>query len=93
MLEELKSLTNLVKEINSGIPILALMDGSLIMLDLIGQTHPEFVKRELVQNGFVEWLDELYEISKQKKLLSLLRVQQNRLQSIHFLHVYRKVKK
>ena len=69
MLEELRALTKLVKEIDSDIPVLALMDGSLIMLDLIGQTHPEFIKKELVQNGFVECLDELYEISKQKKLL------------------------
>ena len=69
MLEELKALTKLVKEIDNDIPILALMDGSLIMLDLIGQTHPEFVKKELVQHGFVELLDKIHELSKRKKLL------------------------
>ena len=69
MLEELNYLTKLVKEINNDIPVLALMDGSLIMLDLIGQTHPEFVKKELAENGFARLLNEMFELSKEKQLL------------------------
>jgi hypothetical protein len=66
--EELRTLATLAKETDPDIPALALIDGSLILWGLVGQTYPDFVRRVLMDDIYLPALDELREMAKQRPL-------------------------
>ena len=57
--EEIKALAEVVRELPAGTPTLGLLDGSLVMLGLVGPLNQDFVLRELVEEGFAAALEEL----------------------------------
>jgi len=65
---ECQSLTELAGELPPDLPALALLDGTLILFRLAGQTYPDYVKRELLENGFLKALNEIKENSREKRL-------------------------
>ncbi|MDP7578291.1 MAG: DNA double-strand break repair nuclease NurA [SAR202 cluster bacterium] len=66
--EEIRALTEAVENLSPHQETLALLDGSLIMLGLVGPLNQEFVLRALVEEGFAAALDELGGIAKQRRL-------------------------
>jgi len=66
--EEIQALVEALRALSPDIPAVALMDGSLIMLGLVGQGYQDFIRRQLVENGFVKALDELREIARDRPL-------------------------
>jgi hypothetical protein len=66
--EELRTLATLAKESDPDIPVLALIDGSLILWGLVGQTYPDFVRRALMDDIYLPALDTLREMAKQRPL-------------------------
>jgi len=65
---ECQALVELCEELPPNIPALALLDGSLILWGLGGQAYPDYVRRELLENGFLQALNTLKESSQNKKL-------------------------
>ncbi len=66
--EEMWALVEAVKRTPPGLPTLALVDGSLIMLGLVGALNQDFVLRDLVEEGFVRALEELEEMARARPL-------------------------
>jgi GNAT superfamily N-acetyltransferase len=66
--EEIKALAQVVAELPKGVPTLALMDGSLVMLGLVGLLNQDFVLRELVEEGFVGALEQLRSMAEDRPL-------------------------
>ena len=66
--EEIRALAEAVRDLPAGMPTLAFMDGSLVMLGLVGRGFHDFVLRELIEEGFVGALEELREIAKTRPL-------------------------
>lgn len=62
--EELRGLLNTLRELPRNLPALGLMDGSLIMFGM--HRHPDFVVRHLVDEGFVEILDEIRQMASKR---------------------------
>lgn len=60
---ECQALAELGAEVPSQLPTLALLDGSLILWGLAGQAYPDYIKRELLENGFLLALDRIKEVS------------------------------
>ncbi len=56
---ECTALAGLAGEVASDRPALALVDGTLVMWGLAGHTYPDFVRTELLQNGFLLALDRI----------------------------------
>lgn len=65
---ECQALVELCEELPPDMPALALLDGSLILWGLGGQAYPDYVRRELLENGFVQALHRLKDSSQNKKL-------------------------
>lgn len=65
---ELSALADLVDSLPAQLPVLALVDGSLIMWSLAGQSYPEFVRRELLENGLLPVLERLRSQARSRKL-------------------------
>jgi hypothetical protein len=65
---ECQALVELCEGLPTNLPALALLDGSLVMWGLGGQAYPDYVKKELLENGFLRALDRLKESSQNKKL-------------------------
>jgi hypothetical protein len=63
---ECQALAELCEELPPDLPALALLDGSLILFRLAGQ--PDYVSRELLENGYLKALNRIKDISKKKKL-------------------------
>lgn len=66
--EEIAALVSAAREVPEDIPALALMDGSLIMYNLLGFGNRQFVLRELIEEGFVAALDELRRLAGRRRL-------------------------
>ena len=66
--EEIRALLEAVRDPDEATPTLALLDGSLMMLGLVSHYYPDFVMRELIEEGFVQALDELGDIAKDRSL-------------------------
>ena len=66
--EEMRALVKAVKQLPPDLPTLAFVDGSLIMLGLVGALNQDFVLRELVEQGFVRALEELEEMARSRAL-------------------------
>lgn len=67
--EEIRELVEAVRHTPSDRPTLVLIDGSLVMLGLVGPLNQDFVLRELVEDGFVRALDELREIARTRPIV------------------------
>ncbi|MBM3155976.1 MAG: DNA double-strand break repair nuclease NurA [Chloroflexi bacterium] len=65
---ECQALVELCEELPADMPALALLDGTLILWGLGGQAYPDYVRKELLENGFLQALDKLREIGRNKKL-------------------------
>ena len=66
--EEVKALVDLVKNLPQDMPVLALVDGSLILWGLTGQSHGEFVRRALITDGILAALEELRQEAQKRPL-------------------------
>ena len=62
--EELRGLLYKLRELPSGAPALGLIDGSLILFGM--HRHPDFVVRRLVDEGYVDVLDEIERIASER---------------------------
>ena len=67
--EEIKALVSAVRQVPPELPTLAIMDGSLIMLGLIGRGYDDFVRDRLIGEGFVAALDELKAMAADRPLV------------------------
>ena len=67
--EEIRALAQVVRDLPPHVPTVALMDGSLIMLGLVGHGFREFVLRELMEEGFVRVFDELAQMASHRPLV------------------------
>ena len=66
--EEMRALVELVQGLPPATPTLALVDGPLMMLGLVGALNQEFVLQELVEDGFAAALNELRELGAERRL-------------------------
>jgi len=66
--EECRILVKQVSELKPDLPVVALLDGSLILWSLVGQAYPNFVVRELLVEGFLKCLDKMKELSRGRQL-------------------------
>lgn len=62
--EEIRGLVDVVSKLPDETPILALIDGSLLMLGLVGRGYEDFVRQELVEDGFAAALEDLRGLSE-----------------------------
>ena len=68
MVEEVRALVQVLTTVPSDVPTLGLMDGSLIVLGLVGHGYRDFVVRELVEQGFVRALEDLRQLASSRPL-------------------------
>jgi len=66
--EECRWLVGRVNELGVDLPLVALLDGSLILWRLAEQDYPDFVVRELLTDGFLKYLSQLRELSRRQHL-------------------------
>jgi hypothetical protein len=66
--DECRQLAQLAGELPKDAPALALLDGSLILWGLAGQTYPEFITEALLNKGFLSCLDEMRKLNKERRL-------------------------
>ena len=51
--KEINILRDAIQDINDDIPVVGLMDGTLIILDLIRAGFTDYVVRQVLQGGFL----------------------------------------
>ena len=66
--DECHRLLELAKELPKDSSALALLDGSLILWGLTGQTYPEFVTEALLTKGFLRHLEEIRRLNAERRL-------------------------
>ena len=66
--EEMRALVEVVRDLPQGTPTLALLDGSMVMLGLVGHGFHDFVPRELIEEGFVAALEDLKALAADRPL-------------------------
>ena len=66
--EEIRTLVEIIRELPRSTPTLTLLDGSLVMLGLVGPLNQDFVLRELVEEGFAGALEELREMAADRSM-------------------------
>lgn len=64
--EEIKALVHALHNTPKDVPTLGLVDGTLVMFGL--QQYPDFVVRELVDNGFISALEELRQMASERPM-------------------------
>jgi hypothetical protein len=67
--EECRKIVEMVSNLSNQQPTLALFDGSLIRWNLYSQNYPDFVIEELLENGYLKYLEKLRGISSQQPLV------------------------
>ncbi len=67
-IEECRILTELAEEVESNLSTVALLDGSLILWGLIGQSYPDFVIDILLKKGLLEYLGKLRHLAQTRQL-------------------------
>jgi len=65
---EISAAEQALKAMPPEIPTLAVLDGSLILWGLVGQTYPAFIAEIMLEKGFLKHLDRLYEMSRNGNL-------------------------
>jgi hypothetical protein len=66
--EECRLLPEHANELKADLPMVALLDGSLILWRLVEQVYPDFVVRELLVDGFLKCLNQLMALGRNRKL-------------------------
>jgi hypothetical protein len=66
--DECQRLAELAKELPKDSSALALVDGSLILWGLTGQTYPDFVTEALLTKGFLRHLEEIRRLNAERRL-------------------------
>ena len=68
--EELEALARWAQELPPGLPTLALVDGSLILSEILMEAgrYKDFVRRALLDDGYLSAMDKLREAAKSRKL-------------------------
>lgn len=64
--EELQGLADELRRLPADVPALGLIDGSLIMFGM--HRHPDFVVRQLIDEGFVKIMDDIRDMAQQRML-------------------------
>jgi hypothetical protein len=67
-IEECRCLVESANELNEKLPLVALLDGSLVLWRLAEQIYPDFVVHELLVDGFLNYLGRLSELSRSRRL-------------------------
>jgi hypothetical protein len=67
-IEECRTLVEKASELEADLPVLMLLDGSLIFWRLAEQVYQDFVIHELLVNGFLKHLDQLKNLSRSRQL-------------------------
>ena len=68
MVAECLALVEVGEGLSPRLPEVALLDGSLIMWGLAGDVYPEYVRTELLKNGFLSALDKIKEMGQNREL-------------------------
>jgi hypothetical protein len=68
--EECRHLAEMVREIKHSQPVLAVMDGSLILWGLSNKEYPDFVLEQLLDREFIKYLEDM-RIQAEKRPLGL----------------------
>lgn len=66
--KEIDILRDAITDGNDDIPVVGLMDGTLIMLDLIRAGFPDYVLKQVLQGGFLSAMSDIRDLSKDKPL-------------------------
>ena len=66
-IEECRMLAEGVKELDVDLPVIALLDGTLILWRLAEQVYPDFVIRELLVDSFLKYLSQLKGLSRRRQ--------------------------
>jgi GNAT superfamily N-acetyltransferase len=66
--DECRQLARLAAELPKDSPALALLDGSLILWGLTGQSYPDFVTEALLDKGFLRHLEEMRGLNRDRRL-------------------------
>ncbi|HIE17904.1 MAG TPA: DNA double-strand break repair nuclease NurA [Dehalococcoidia bacterium] len=66
--EECRVLAERAHQLTGDMPVVALLDGSLILWGLTGQAYSDFVIRELLIGGFLKHLNRLRELVPRRRL-------------------------
>ncbi len=65
--EECRSLADRVCGSETNLPVVGLVDGSLIMWGLVGQRYDDFIVQQLLDEGWLKQFDRFYELNRKKK--------------------------
>jgi len=65
---ECEALAELGGELSPDVPAVALLDGSLIMWGIAGRNYQEYIRTELLQNGFLRALDRISSLGEKTGL-------------------------
>ena len=66
--QEVEGLASLAEGLPGGLPLLALLDGSLVLWGLSGRGHPPFVREAMIGRGLRPALDRLKELARSRPL-------------------------
>ena len=66
---ELEALAELAEALPQELPVLALVDGSLVLFGLAGRTYPDFVRAEILAGGLLPALERLRMQAEQRPLV------------------------
>lgn len=66
--EECRLLVQQASELKGSLPVMALLDGSLILWGLAGRVYSDVVIQELLVNGFLKHLEELRRLNRDRQL-------------------------
>ena len=66
-MDECRYLADYMCGMDSNMPVVGLIDGSLIMWGLVGQRYEDYVVQQLLDDGFLKQLDRFHELSKKRR--------------------------
>ena len=64
---ELKALLEVVRECPADQPVLALVDGTLVLWGLAGRGYPDFVRRHIIDDGLLPALEGFRDLAQQRR--------------------------
>ena len=67
--DEVAGLASAVETAPPGVPVLALVDGSLIMWGLAGRAYPTYIRDKILREGLMPALDKLRELGRGRDLV------------------------
>lgn len=68
MVMEAEALAGRVGKLDPGLPVLALLDGTLIRFVYTGSRYDDFVRKKLLERGLLQAFDRLYEMSTSRRV-------------------------